>query len=140
MRIGIRMRGLIIKVSVFLSLAITAVVGIRFVSPVLAPIIILILLILVILLNKLINRKLASMWGGPQLLSIDNYAIYEKGIYVKPMDVFYPWSELTMVRNDQSIITFVFNDGTEISLSESIIESLRGCPPCINRIDNAVGK
>ncbi|ADN50659.1 hypothetical protein [Vulcanisaeta distributa] len=138
MRIGIRMRGLIIKVSVFLSLAIAAVVGIRFVSPVLAPIIILILLILVILLNKLINRKLASMWG-PQLLSIDNYAIYEKGIYVKPMDAFYPWSELIMVRNDQSIITFVFNDGTEISLSESIIESLRGCP-CINRIDNAVGK
>ncbi|WP_054841762.1 hypothetical protein [Vulcanisaeta distributa] len=139
MRIGIKMMGLIIKVSVFLSLAITAVIGMRFVNPIFAPIIILTLLILIIFLNKVINRKISNMWGGPQLVSIDNYTIYEKGIYIKPMDIFYPWSELITVRNEQSTLTFVFNDGTEISLSGSIIEHLQGCP-CINRIDSVVGK
>ncbi|GAB6947036.1 hypothetical protein JCM16161A_11660 [Vulcanisaeta sp. JCM 16161] len=138
MRIGVRMMGLIIKVFVFLSLAIAAVVGIRFVDPIFAPVIILTLLVLIILLNRIINRRLLSMWGS-QLLSIDNYAVYERGIYVKPMDIFYPWDELITIRNEQSIITFVFNDGTEISLSRSVIENLRGCP-CINKIDGVVGK
>ncbi|ADY02304.1 hypothetical protein VMUT_2107 [Vulcanisaeta moutnovskia 768-28] len=131
MRIGIRMRGLIIKVAIFIPLAIAAVVGIRFIQPIFAPIIILTLLILVIIINRIINRKLLSIWGS-QLLSMDNYVIYEEGIYVKPVDIFYPWSELITVRNEQSFVTFVFNDGTEISLLRSIIEGLGNCPCLMN--------
>lgn len=140
MRIGIRMMMLIIKVSVFLPLAIAAVVSIRFVTPIFAPIIILALLVLIIYLNGVLNRKLSRMWGL-QLLSIDNYAIYERGgIYVKPMDIFYSWDELNGVRDDQLLITFVFNDGTEISLSRSIIEKLHGCP-CLRGVkQQVVGK
>ena len=128
-----RMRGLLIKVSVFLPLAVAAVVSIRFVNPVLAPVIILALLILIIYLNHVINRRLAGMWGS-QLLSIGDYVIYEKGIYVKPMDIFYPWNELSTVHGDQSMVTFVFNDGTEISLSREVVNGLRGCS-CIQRFD-----
>ncbi len=137
MRFGIKMRGLLIKVSVFLPLTIAAVVSIKFVSPILAPVIILTLLILIVYLNRVINRKLSSMWG-PQLLSTGDYAIYEKGIYVKPVDIFYPWNELSTVRNDQSMVTFVFNDGTEISLPRDVINGLRDCH-CLQGFDLNVG-
>ena len=128
-----RMRGLLIKVSVFLPLAIAAVVSIRFVRPILAPVIILALLILIIYLNHVINKRLASMWG-PQLINTDDYVIYEKGIYVKPVDIFYPWDELNTVSNDQSVVTFIFNDGTEISLSRGVVNGLKDCP-CLQRFD-----
>ena len=127
MQFGFRMRGLIIKVVVFLPMAIAAVVGIRFAPPIFAPAIVLTLLILVILLNRVINRRLAGMWGL-QLFSMDNYVIYERGIYVKPIDVFYPWSEMTSMGRDQSYVTFMFNDGTEISLPRDIIDGIQGCP------------
>lgn len=130
MQFGFRMRGLIIKVAVFLPMAVATVVSIKFVPPpIFAPVIVLALLILVILLNKAINKRLAGMWGGPQLFSMDNYIIYERGgVYVKPIDIFYPWSEVVSMGRDQSYVTFMFNDGTEISLPRDIIDGIQGCP------------
>ncbi|BDR93273.1 hypothetical protein [Vulcanisaeta souniana] len=127
MQFGFRMRGLIIKVAVFLPMAVATVVSIKFVPPIFAPVIVLALLILVILLNKAINKRLAGMWG-PQLFSMDNYIIYERGVYVKPIDIFYPWSEVVSMGRDQSYVTFMFNDGTEISLPRDIIDGIQGCP------------
>ncbi|WP_243680689.1 hypothetical protein [Vulcanisaeta souniana] len=47
---------------------------------------------------------------------------------MKPIDIFYPWSEVVSMGRDQSYVTFMFNDGTEISLPRDIIDGIQGCP------------
>ncbi|MDT7864211.1 MAG: hypothetical protein RQ877_07360 [Vulcanisaeta sp.] len=131
MQFGFKLRGLLIKTLVFLSMAVVAVVSVRFVEPVFAPLIVFVLAVLVFVLNRVINRRLGNMWGR-ELLSIgSSYVIYEKGIYVKPMDIFYPWYELKTVTNSINSVTLIFNDGTEIALPNDVGVKLRGFVPGI---------
>ncbi len=126
MRIGIRMRSLIIKVVVFLSMALVAVIGIRFVPLTIAPIIMTMLVILVVLANRIIDRRVMNVFGS-KVLSLDNYIIYEKGIYVRPLDLFYPWNDLISANRNGDSIVLSFNDDTEITLPVNSIEGLRNC-------------
>ncbi|MFP3485094.1 MAG: hypothetical protein RXO23_03850 [Vulcanisaeta sp.] len=123
---GFRLRGLIIKALIFLVMAIAAVVGMKFTTPIFALIIMLTLVVLIVMLNGVVNKKLDKILGR-QILSIGSYIIYERGIYVKPIDIFYPWSELKDVINNSDSITLVFRDGTEISLPGSVNDYLRRC-------------
>lgn len=135
MELGLRFRGLIMKTVIFLSLAIAAVFGIRFAPPIFAPIIIIALLISVIILNRVINKRLVRTWGREILSVGTTYVIYEGGIYVRPVDAFYPWSELRSVTRDLQGITFSFIDGTEITLPSNVETALRNCG-CIHNLGN----
>jgi hypothetical protein len=123
---GFRLRGLIIKALIFLVMAIAAVVGMKFTTPIFALIIMLALVVLIVMLNRVVNKRLNKILGR-QILSIGSYIIYERGIYVKPIDIFYPWGELRDVINNSDSITLVFRDGTEISLPGSVNDYLRRC-------------
>ncbi len=114
-------RALLIKTLAFLSMAVAAGLSITLLSHVFIPLVFTALVILIIITNKLLNRRL---WGylGNEVARVGDYVIYERGVYIRPLDALYLWDDVVRVVDDSSGVTLVFSDGSSLTLPRGFVE------------------